>query len=281
MRFLLTAPFFALTLAATSAQKVPVCPSDPPNISVLTANAESGDPKAQLALGQTYQDAKDPEKLPQSVYWFTKAAEQGNAEAEWMLADAYGAGEGVTRDDRSALYWSRKAAEDGQAQAQWVLGMNYRDGRSVERDHQEAFKWFLRAAKQGDADSQVSVAQMYEDGDSVPQDYVQAANWYKKAAEHVSDRGGAGAARSSLGFLYIEGLGVRQDYRTAYMYFALSNSKENMQWAAEKMTSSQIDEAQRKAQEWIQQHPEPQICAAGLGSARLRLYQKTRPDIRL
>ena len=62
-------------------------------------------------------------------------------------------------------------------------------------------KWFLRAAKQGDVDSQVGVAQMYEDGDSVPQDYVQAVNWYKKAAEHVPDRGGAGAARSSLGFL--------------------------------------------------------------------------------
>jgi TPR repeat protein len=198
-----------------------------------------------------------------------------------MLAGAYGAGEGVARDDRSALYWSRKAAEDGQAQAQSILGMNYRDARSVERDHQESFKWFLRAAKQGDVDSQVSVAQMFEDGDSVPQDYVQAVNWYKKAAEHVPDRGGAGAARSSLGFLYMEGLGVRQDYRTAYMYFALSNSKENMQWAAEKMTSSQIAEAQRKAREWIQQHPEPQTCAVELGTAQLRPDQKTLRDIRL
>ena len=146
--------------------------------------------------------------------------------------------------------------------------MNYRDGRNVERDHQEAFKWFLRAAKQGDVNSQVSVAQMYEDGDSVPQDYVQAVNWYKKAAEHVPDRGGAGVARSSLGFLYMEGHGVPQDYRTAYMYFALSNSKGNMQWAAEKMTSSQIAEAQRSAKEWVQQHPEPQMCVGETGFSK-------------
>jgi TPR repeat protein len=120
-----------------------------------------------------------------------------------------------------------------------------------------------RAARQGGVDSQVSIAQMYEDGDGVPQNYAQAARWYKKAAEHVPDRGGAGVARSGLGFLYMDGHGVSQDYVAAYMYFALSNSKKNMQWAAGKMTGSQIAEAQRGAKEWVQQHPEPQMCAGG------------------
>jgi TPR repeat protein len=249
MRVLLTAHFFILALASTSAEKVPVCPSNPANISVLTADAESGNPKAQLELGRAYFETKDPEKLSLSAYWFEKAAEQGNADAEWWLAGAYGAGEGVTQDDRSALYWFKKAAEDGQPQAQWVLGSNYRDGRNVERDQQKAFDLFLRAAKQGEVDSQFSVAQMYEDGDVVPQDYVQAAKWYEKAAEHIPDHGGAAAARNSLGFLFMDGPGVPQDYVTAYMYFALSNSKRNMQWAAEKMTTSQIAEAQRRAKE--------------------------------
>ena len=139
--------------------------------------------------------------------------------------------------------------------------MYYRDGRYVERDEQKAFDWLLRAAKQGDVDAQVGVAQMYENGDGVPQNYPQAVTWYKKAAEHVPDRGGAGVARSSLGLLYMDGLGVPQDYVTAYMYFALANSEKNMQWAAEKMTSSQIAEAQRRTKEWVQQHPEPRTCA--------------------
>jgi uncharacterized protein len=86
------------------------------------------------------------------------------------------------------LNWLKKAAEDDQAQAQWILGMNYRDGRFVERDEKMAFDLFLRAAKQSDVDSQVSVAQMYEDGDVVPRDYVKAVYWYKKAAEHVLRR---------------------------------------------------------------------------------------------
>ncbi len=261
MRVSLTALLLVVALASASAQKVPACASNPPNIFALTAKAEGGDPQAQLALGLAYHETKDPEKLPQSVYWFTKAAEQGNADAEWKLVGAYGAGEGVKQDDRAALYWFKKAAEDGNPQAQRALGMNYRDGRDVERDQQKAFDWFMRAAKQGEVESQFGVAQMYEDGDVVPQDYVQAAKWYKKAAEHVPDRGGAGAARNSLGFLYMDGLGVPQDRVTAYMYFALSNSKKNMQWAAEEMTSSQIAEAQRRAKEWIAKHPGPPECS--------------------
>src|SRR5436190_1515612 len=102
---------------------------------------------------------------------------------------------------------------------------------------------------------------MYENGDAVPQDYVQAAKWYKKAAEHVPDRGGAGGARNSLGFLYMDGLGVPQDRASAYMSFALSRSKRNMQWAAEGMTSAQIAEGQRRAREWIARHSEPSECA--------------------
>jgi TPR repeat protein len=261
MRVPLSAFLLVIALGATSAQRIPACTSSSPNISALTAAAESGDPKAQLALGRAYYETKDPEKLSQSVYWFAKAAEQGNPDAEWRLVGVYGAGEGVTKDEGFALYWLKKATEDGQAQAQSVLGMHYRDGRNVERDQQKAFDWLLRAAKHGDVDSQVSVAQMYEEGVVVPQEYKLAANWYKKAAEHVPDYGGAGVARNNLGTLYLDGSGVPKDKVTAYMYFALANSKANMQWAAEKMTSSQIAEAQRRAKEWIRQHPEPPTCS--------------------
>ncbi len=265
MRFLLAAPFVVLALAATAAEETTVCPTGPANIPALTAEAESGNPQAQLELGQAYLETKDPEKVSQAAYWFEKAAEQGSADAEWKLVGAYGAGEGVPRDDKTALHWLKKAAADGQARAQFVLAISYRDGRNVERDEQKAFDLFLRAAKQGDVDSQVSVAQMYEDGNVVPQDYSQAVSWFKKAAEHVPDRGGAGVARNSLGILYLDGHGVLQDYVTAYMYFALGRSEDSMQVTAEKMTTSQIAEAQRRAKEWVLRHPEPQTCSTSKG----------------
>jgi TPR repeat protein len=267
MRFLLSAHFLflPLTLVSASAQPISACPSTPPNIPALSIEAESGNPRAQFELGLAYSQSNQPEKLTLSIYWLEKAAEQGSANAEFRLAQAYGAGAGVAQDEKSALQWIERAADDGQAEAQSLLGLFYRDGLLVERDHKKAFEWFLRAARQGAVDSQVSIAQMYQEGDAVSQDYAQAAKWYKKAAEHVPNRGGAGVARSSLGFLYMDGHGVSRDYVGAYMYFALSNSKENMQWAAEKMSGSQIAEAQRRAKVWVQQHPEPQICAGGVG----------------
>lgn len=259
MRILLTVPFLALALA--SAQPVPLCSSKLSDIPALAAQAESGDPKAQFVLGQALSETNDPEKLPMAVYWFQKASEQGYADAEWRLSSAYDGGQGVPRDDKAAQYWFLKAAEDGQADAEWVLGMNYRDGRSVERDEKKAFYWFLRAAKQGDVNSQYSVAQMYEGGEGASQDYSHAVNWYNKAAEHVPDFGGAGAARTRLGFLYYDGDRVKQDYVTAYMYFGLAANKENMRWAATKMTTSQIAEAQSRVKEWVRRHPQPRTCS--------------------
>jgi TPR repeat protein len=261
MRASLLRSFLVLALAPATAQEIPVCAMNASNFPALTARAESGDAQAQLELGQAYAEAKDPDGLSLAGYWFKKAAEQSNENAEMRLSWAYGAGEGLPQNDDSALYWLNKAAEDGQTRALWTLGMYYRDGRHVERNQQTAFNLFLRAAKQGNVDAQFSVAQMYEDGDGVPRDYSQAVSWYKKAAEHVPDYGGAGQARNNLGLLYFDGRDIPQDYVTAYMYFRLANNKQNMQWAAERMSHSQIAEALHGAKEWMLQHPDPPACS--------------------
>lgn len=87
--------------------------------------------------------------------------------------------------------------------------------------------------------------------------YVQAAYWYRKAAEHVPDLGGASQGRNNLGLLYMEGHGVRQDYTQAYMWFSLSNSESNLSYTKHQMTSAQVVDAERMAEEWKSNHPEP------------------------
>ncbi|TAN66804.1 MAG: sel1 repeat family protein [Methylobacter sp.] len=47
----------------------------------------------------------------EAVSWYLKAAEQGNANAQYNLALKYKTGQGVTKDDTKAAYWYRKAAE--------------------------------------------------------------------------------------------------------------------------------------------------------------------------
>jgi TPR repeat protein len=65
----------------------------------------------------------------------------------------YQEGHGVAKDDREAVKWYRKAAEQGNAPAQYSLGVMYEDGRGVTKDESEAVKWYRKAAEQGDADA--------------------------------------------------------------------------------------------------------------------------------
>ena len=92
---------------------------------------------------------------------------------------------------------------------------------------------------------------MYYDGQGVPQDYKEAVKWYRLSAE----QGDAGAARF-LGRMYFMGHGVIKDYVSAHMWWNLSGSNgykdavKNRNIVEEKMTPSQIEEAQRLARNW-------------------------------
>jgi hypothetical protein len=61
----------------------------------------------------------------------------------------YANGQGVPRDYVESVKWYRKAAEQGNANAQHGLGVMYHNGFGVERDDNEATKWFRKAAEQG------------------------------------------------------------------------------------------------------------------------------------
>ena len=53
------------------------------------------------------------------------AAEQGNANAQNNLGEAYYNGEGVAKDTKEAVRWFRMAADQGDADAQNNLGVAY------------------------------------------------------------------------------------------------------------------------------------------------------------
>ena len=72
--------------------------------------------------------------------------------------------EGRWKDpENSSFYWWTKAAEQGNVNAQLWLGAFSEQGRyGIERDYFKAFKWLSMAAKQGQPDAQVALGQMYE-----------------------------------------------------------------------------------------------------------------------
>ena len=73
--------------------------------------------------------------------WYTKAAEQGYASAQYNLGVMYANGEGVLENDKTAVKWYTKAAEQGYADAQYNLGVMYDNGEGVLTDNRRAYMW--------------------------------------------------------------------------------------------------------------------------------------------
>ena len=69
-------------------------------------------------------------------------------EPKSLLGLMYDRGEGVPQNYIEAATWYRKAAEQGNADAQYNLGIMYSFGKGVPEDDAEAAKWFRKAAEQ-------------------------------------------------------------------------------------------------------------------------------------
>jgi hypothetical protein len=86
----------------------------------------------------------------------------------------------VPQDYSAAAGWFRKAAEQGDAAAQYSLGFSYERGRGVPQDSAEAVRWYRKAGDQGDKTAQGVMTIIYFKGRGVPRDYVQAIRWLGK-----------------------------------------------------------------------------------------------------
>lgn len=79
-----------------------------------------------------------------------------------------------------------RAAEQGDAEAQARLGYYYCSGKCVKKDIAKGIEWIRKAAEQGDMVSQYTLGRYYLSGDGVPKDKAEAINWLRKAADQGS-----------------------------------------------------------------------------------------------
>ena len=82
----------------------------------------------------------------------------GDVDAQFILGFAYEKGKRASsKDDKEAVKWYTKAAEQGHAVAQYALGVAYYYGEGVLKDFKEAVKWWTKAAEQGIAKAQLTL----------------------------------------------------------------------------------------------------------------------------
>lgn len=128
---------------------------------------------------------------------YRKAAEQGDAKAQFELGRCYEKGLGVSTDYNAAADWYRRAADKTNAEAMAALGRCYENGLGVDLDRSEALKWYRRSADLGCWDGINGVGKFYCIGIGVEKNYAEAAEWYRKAAD-----AGNSEAQVELGHLY-------------------------------------------------------------------------------
>ncbi len=145
------------------------------------------------------------------------AATAGDSNAQFELGNRFLYGNGVVADELEAARWFRLAAEQNNNNAQYNLAVMYMQGTGVLADLNEALRWFQRAADLGDAPAQFTLGTLFANGRVVPQNPVQAHKWFTLAASS-----GHRAAAANL-VLY-----------------------------QEMMSDADILEAQRLANEWIE-----------------------------
>lgn len=233
-------------------------------LKLFTLSGEQGNGGAYAVLGRYYKygdysfpkDEKASDKwYKKAVETYRKAADQGDAEAQFGLAGCYCNGSGVKQSWSEAVKWYRLAIEQGhyyakmqlgycyffglgvkqdQAQAEKLfhevdyadacnrVGFAYAYGKDTRKDLAKALEWYRKAADLGNAEGQYQVGCMYEYGEGVSQNAVEAEKWFLKASEKEYS-----PACFALGLLYHSGAdGVAKDYAKAMQWF-LKDANEN------------------------------------------------------
>jgi TPR repeat protein len=121
----------------------------------LTAKADAGDARAQLALGRVYEsgslgpDGTLKHDYAGAAYWYQQASDHGNAEGTYQLAMLYHGGLGVTADPARYFQLLQKAGDAGYVPAMPLLSDAYADQKTPVSG-QRATDWARRAAEGGD-----------------------------------------------------------------------------------------------------------------------------------
>jgi len=169
-------------------------------------------------------------QAPPASSWL-KAAEGGDAHAQYELGWCHENGEGVASDTVEAIRWYRRSAQGGYAPAQFLLGYFYQGGYKLEYDHDEVVRWYGKAADQGYAKAQYNLGCYYGRGKiemgrvisdqtivwstiGIHKNLVEAVKWYRKAAEN-----GHAQAQYVLGKSYHAGEGVPKDQVEAFKWW--------------------------------------------------------------
>ena len=130
--------------------------------------------------------------IPKAIWWTSKAAARGNANAQSALGAYLINGEGVQKNEKEGFQWLKKSAESGCAEAQYNLGTCFYNGTGTSINKEEAYKCIKDAAEQMfekhdrqeiALNAYYSLGQLYGRGEGCEVNEKEANVWISRAQE--------------------------------------------------------------------------------------------------
>lgn len=200
---------FEASLIAKGYSLYPPAEEQEERIKKATRDAEQGDANAQYMLGSYYAYSDENKDVDTAIKWYEKAAIQGNAEAMFQLGILYDPRYGPKKNAKKSFYWSKRAAENGHTNAQMRTADKYEEGEGVTKNLTLSTMWMSKAADAGDDQAIYYLAGKYLLGEGVEKDYKEAVRLYKRAIEKNNVY-----AKSAI----IKVLYENKDYAEAFRY---------------------------------------------------------------
>lgn len=256
----------------------------------FTKAAAQNNPSALVSLGHLY-SAGLPGLLTadkvQSIDYFRRAADLGNAEGAYFYGDLT-LQSGSPTTEAAGAQSILKAAEAGFPPAMNRVGTFFQTGAYVERDLSKAIEWYEGASKAGYSESTYLLGEIAMNGDSGTVNMPEALEKFEaaaakdninglRAAAFILLKGLAGPADPEkaaklfqrgaelwdyramyyLGTQYFDGLGVGKDLVEAHKWFDLAAAGGHVEAhymrgaAAAGLTAEQIKHSDEMAQQWF------------------------------
>lgn len=150
----------------------------------LKQSAAKGNASALCSLAQILmQGTPDVEKnTAEGVKYLQMSAEKGYYQAQYSYAFCFAYGQGTKQDYDQAVAWFTKAADNGCAEAMYELGNSYfKCALGLPQDYGKAVEWYKKGAQANSSNSFVNLGYCYEKGLGVEKDFWKAVECYSQA----------------------------------------------------------------------------------------------------
>jgi tetratricopeptide (TPR) repeat protein len=174
-----------------------------------------------------------------TIEFFRRSAELGNAPAQVALGYMYDTGFRVAKEPRRAADWYKKAAQQGDSLAPWLLGRVIYLGAVPPLDVNDAISWLQRASDSNNPFAQHLLGLIKLEKN----DYTKATELFQKASEQ-----GLPQAQYELGKLLLKSPGtIKQDKYEAYIWLVMAGDANYAQYP--ELQSLETDLGRARAEE--------------------------------